>query len=50
MLLSPVLKIICVFEVLPELRKELHNIQTQKNEQERRTREQTHQAKGYDLS
>ncbi|XP_031420587.1 unconventional myosin-Vc [Clupea harengus] len=32
-------------KVLPELRKELHNIQTQKNEQERRTREQTHQAK-----
>ncbi|XP_062404048.1 unconventional myosin-Vc [Sardina pilchardus] len=32
-------------KVLPELRKDLHNLQSQKNEQERRAREQTHQAK-----
>ncbi|KAL2093412.1 hypothetical protein ACEWY4_010724 [Coilia grayii] len=32
-------------KVLPELRKDLHNLQTQKAEQERRVREQTHQAK-----
>ncbi|XP_063052542.1 unconventional myosin-Vc isoform X2 [Engraulis encrasicolus] len=32
-------------KVLPELRKDLHNVQTQKMEQERKMREQTHQAK-----
>ncbi|XP_076124385.1 unconventional myosin-Vc [Alosa pseudoharengus] len=32
-------------KVLPELRKDIHNLQSQKTEQERRAREQTHQAK-----
>ncbi|XP_041967020.1 unconventional myosin-Vc [Alosa sapidissima] len=32
-------------KVLPELRKDIHNLQSQKTEQERRVREQTHQAK-----